>query len=664
MKPFFKAVWLSLRYKWSIAGAVSCAVMISLLWSMSITTIYPIVVIVLQDETAQTWVEGEIKSGHENIASINTEIAILHDQVDGDCSPGEAARSHLKLNIKNERLRNEIKRVGYFEQTVQPLVEKYAPESAFHTLCWAIGFLLVVSLLKGVFLVSSAWLTARVASKTVLDLRRIYYRKALELDQKKIDRLGTSNIMTHLSHNMMMVNGGLMVFYGKCIREPLKMVTCLVCAAMISLPLLLISLVMVPGGALLVNLISRRMKNSTQSEMKGMASVFQSLIETFHGIKTVRIFNRERAERRRFKKCADLLYNMSLRISLYDSLLRPITEVLGIISISIALLAGAYLVLNNQTHLFGDWLQITRTPLKPNQLILFYALLAGASDPARKMTEVVNILIRGGTACDNLFKTYDVVPRVNYPRPPVVLPPHQKSIEFEEVIFTYKPRQPVLRKLSLTIPYQQTLAIVGGNGCGKSTLVNLLARFYDPNRGSVSIDGINLKEVNPRKVRQQIAWVTQDSHLFQGTIWENIVYGNPNATDEQVLAAAKVARLGAFVNKFTDGYQTVIGDDGGQLSAGQRQRVALARAIVADPRILVLDEATSQIDGKTETLIHRELKSFIKSRTTIIVTHRRSSLALADRVIVMDNGRIIHDSSVADADKNSSQFQHLFAKSA
>ena len=636
--------------------------MISLLWSISITTIYPIVVVVLQDETAVTWAAGEIDSGYESVARINSEIAQLHQAQHSAEDPAAASRFGLKLNIKQDLLKNEIERVDYLEKTIHPFILKYAPETAFGTLCWAIGFLLVVSVLKGFFLVASSWLTARVASKTVMDMRRIYYRKALELDQKKIDGIGTSNIMTHLAHNMMMVNGGLMMFYGKCIREPLKMVACLVGAAMISLPLLLISLVMVPAGTLLVNIVSRRMKNSTQSEMKGMSSVFQSLIETFSGVKTVRIFNRERTERIRFKACSDVLYNMSLRISLYDSLLRPITEVLGIVSISIALLAGAWLVLNNQTHLFDDWLKISDTPLKPNQLILFYAFLAGASDPVRKMTEVVNVLVRGGTACDNLFKTYDIPPRINYPRPPTPMPLHQQSIEFDEVVFCYKPRQRVLKKLSLTIPYRQTLAIVGGNGSGKTTLINLLARFYDPNRGQVLIDGVDLKEVNPRKLRRQIAWVTQDSHLFQGTIWENIAYGKRNATDEEILAAASIAKLSDFVDQFELGYQTIIGDDGGQLSAGQRQRVALARAVVADPQIFILDEATSQIDGQTENLIHDQLAEFIKSRTTIIITHRRSSLELADRVIVMQDGRISHDSTVADAEAHSRQFNHLFIK--
>ena len=225
------------------------------------------------------------------------------------------------------------------------------------------GWLLVVTTLKGVFLVISAYLTARVASKTVMDLRRIYYRKALELDQLRIDRLGTSNMMTHLSHNMLMVNGGLKVFYGKCLREPLKLISCLAIAAWISLPLLLLSLMILPAGFLLVRMVSRRMKKSTENEMQGMADVFQTLIETFQKVKTVRIFNRERVERRRFRKNADTLYHMSVRISLYDSFLRPLSEVLGIISIALAILAGAWLVLKGETTLLG--IQFSDTRIRP-----------------------------------------------------------------------------------------------------------------------------------------------------------------------------------------------------------------------------------------------------------------------------------------------------------
>ena len=495
-----------------------------------------------------------------------------------------------------------------------------------------------------------------------MDLRRIYYRKALELDQRRIERLGTSNMMTHLSSNMLMVSGGLQIFYGKTMREPLKMITCLIGAALISLPLLLISLIVVPAGAFLIQSIAHRMKQSTKKELAGMSEVFQTLIETFSSIKTVRIFNRERTERRRFKHNAGVLYRMSLRISLYDSLLRPISEILGILSIALSILAGAYLVLNQQTELFG--IHISDRPIKPSMLILFYTLLAGASDPARKMSEIVNVIVRGGTACENLFRTYDVEAKIANPDNPTPVPIHSESIEFRDVVFTYLPRQPVLKNINIKVPFGQTVAIVGGNGSGKSTLMNLLARFYDPNRGQVLLDGKDIREMHPKKVRRQLAWVTQQSVLFKGSVWENIAYGARNPTDDDIMYAVKIARVDQFLEKLSNGLQSNVGDNGCLLSAGQRQRVALARAVVADPRILILDEATSQMDGRTESLIHESLGDFIKERTTFVVTHRHSSLSLADRVIVLENGRITHDGPVQEARQNSKEFGFLFSKSA
>jgi ATP-binding cassette subfamily B protein/subfamily B ATP-binding cassette protein MsbA len=296
-------------------------------------------------------------------------------------------------------------------------------------------------------------------------------------------------------------------------------------------------------------------------------------------------------------------------------------------------------------------------------LIWFYGLLAGASDPARKMSEIVNVLVRGGTACENLFQSFEVEKQISKPDHPIPVPLHSERVEFEQVVFAYRPREPVLRNVCLQVPFGQTVAIVGGNGSGKSTLMNLLARFYDPHQGRILIDGHDIRQMNPRKLRSQMAWVTQDSVLFNTTVWENIAYGRSHATEAEVLAAAQLARVDQFADQLPSGYQTVVGEDGRLLSAGQCQRIALARAILANPRILILDEATSQMDGQTEKLIHQALLPFIKQRTTFVVTHRRSSLALADRVVVMRQGKIVLDSSVADASQ-SGEFQTLFAKSA
>lgn len=660
MKPFFQAVWHSLRYRWTIAGALICSLLIAVLWSASITTVFPIVKIVLEGETAASWIQHEIDKSHQNVAIVQTEIETLASEI-STVPPEQTIPLSNKLDLKRSRLKAENEALAWYEN-IQPTVLKYAPKEPFPTLVVALVWLLAVTTIKGILLVIGAILDARVANRTVMDLRRIYYRKALDLDQRRIDMIGTSNMMTHLSFNMMMISSGLQVFYGKCIREPLKMLVCLAIAAWISFPLLLMSLLVVPAGAFLIHSVSRRMKRSTQTELSGMSDVFQTLMETFNAVKTVRIFNRERMERRRFKKNSQALYNMSVRIALYDSLLRPITEVLSVISISLSILIGAYLVIQKETHLFG--FQISPTPINPTTLLLFYTLLAGAADPVRKMSEIVNALVRGGTACDNLFRTFGTEPLVRAPENPIEVPQHSQSIQFENIIFTYLPRQPVIRKLNLTVPFGQTIAIVGGNGSGKSTLMNLLTRFYDPHVGRVLIDGQDIKQMSPKKVRQQMAWVTQESVLFRGTVWENIAYGAPHAEESAILEAIRMAGIDRFVENLDNGYQTQVGDDGRKLSAGQRQRITLARAILSNPRILILDEATSQIDGHSESLIHESIALFIKQRTTFLITHRPSSLKLADRVIVLELGRIVHDSSVSEAQSSSLDFQNLFAKSA
>ncbi len=657
MKAFAQAILLSLRYKWTIIGSIICSFLVAVLWSASISTVFPVVKIVLEGKTAQSWVEEEIDNAKRSSLKLEGDIKTLEASLE-NLGKQEAIILKNSIDLKKDRLEGERKAIVRFKK-FQPHIEKWAPDSPFITLVYAMIWLLTTSILKGLLLILCTILVARVASATVMDMRRIYYRKALELDQSRIDKLGASNMMTHLSHNMLMVTGGLKAFYGKCVREPLKMIVCLSVAASISFPLLLMSLIVVPAGAFIIHSISRRMKRATQSEMEGMSDVFQTLIETFKAIKTVRIFNRERTERKRFRRNASTLYRMQLRISFYDSMLRPITEVLGIISIALSVLAGAYLVLNRETFLFG--IQISQRPIDASMFVLFYTMLGGASDPARKMSETVNVLVRGGTACENLYRTYNVEAKVSSPENPVPVPLHQENIVFENVFFAYLPKQPVLERINLEVPFGQKIAIVGGNGSGKSTLMNLLARFYDTNRGRVLIDGYDVKQMNPKKLRRQIAWVTQDSVLFGGTLWENIAYGARDASEEEILAAARVARIDKFVDQLADGYYTDVGDDGKLLSAGQRQRVALARAVLADPRILILDEATSQMDGQTESFIHEAMREFMANRTTFIVTHRQSSLSLADRVIVMQLGKIVHDSTVSEAMINSSDFQLLFS---
>ena len=659
MKNLTQAIRLSLKYKWSILGSVVSSLIIAFLFCISISALFPVIKIVLEGETASIWIAKEVKDAKIQKIEFVEELDDLQKQFDA-ANPDQQRQMKKQLALAKHKVDAETRAVARYE-FLQPYVDQIAPSKPFTTLVAAMVFLLITAVLKGIFLVLSTVLVSRVANATVMDMRRIYYCKILELDQSRIEHLGTSQMMVHLSNNMNMVSSSLRALYGKSLREPFKMVACLFGAAMISLPLLLLSMIVIPAGAIVIHNLTRRMKKSVQKELGGMREVFQTLIETLNWLKTVRIFNRESTERKRFKENAGVMYQMSMRISMYDSLLRPITEVLGIIAIALSILAGSYLVLNQATTLFG--FRILDRPLEPSMLILFYGFLAGASDPARKMSEIVNLLVRGDTACGNLAKHYSTSVDEEDVHTNAV-PLHRRSIEFRNLTFEYKPGQPVLHDLNLTVPYGQAVAIVGGNGCGKSTLMNLLARFYEVKQGKILLDGVDIGTMNPKRLRRQIAWVTQQSVLFKGTIAENIAYGKRNATHTEILDAARVAHVTEFLPNLENGIETEVGDNGSLLSAGQRQRVALARAILADPEILILDEATSQMDGKTERKIHEALSHYIKDRTTFIVTHRASSLSLADRVIVMENGEIVHDDDLAATREQSEHFQFLFAKSA
>jgi ATP-binding cassette, subfamily B, bacterial MsbA len=363
------------------------------------------------------------------------------------------------------------------------------------------------------------------------------------------------------------------------------------------------------------------------------------LSEAFSGMETVKAFTMEKYERNRFHRVSKQCLRKGMKIALYSALIKPATEILGMAVIFIALIAGAYLVLNQETHLLG--LRMCDRPLSVPALLLFYGLLVGASDPARRLSDVFSGIQAGVAAADRLFPLLDRLPQINDPPQPCAIPEPFLQIHFDHVDFRYAPDQSVLDDIDLSIRAGETLCIVGPNGCGKSTLINLLPRFHDPVAGRVRIDDVDLRDVRLRDLRRFVAVVTQQTLLFDDTVYNNIRYGSWNATPEQVVAAARRAHAHRFIEeKLEQGYETIVGQGGGRLSGGQRQRIALARAILRDPRILILDEATSQIDIGSEQLIHQALEDFVRDRTAIIITHRLATLELADRVLVLDAGRI------------------------
>jgi len=638
MGNFGRVLRLALRSRFTFLASILCALGASVLWGGNIGSIYPFVEVAFKGQSFQNWVDTQIASTEKALAEWSAKAEQVNRWL-AEAGP-EAERSlRAEASAAEARAEAEQKALAKFIW-LKPYVDNYLPRDPYTTVAAFLAFLIVGTFVKDLFLIANTVLVARLSLLSTFNLQKLFYRRTLRMDLATFTNDGTSDLMSRFTHDMAAVQAGVSSLFGKLIREPLKMAACLVGAAWICWRLLILSLVIVPVAALLIRWLAKALKRANRWAMEEMALLYNTLEETFRGIKIVKAFTTERQERRRFHNNAKTYYKKSMRIARYDSLSHPMTEIMGILTICLALLAGGYLVIRGETHLFG--IPMTTRPLDLGSLLLFYGLLAGAADPARKLSDVLTSIQRAVAAADRIYALLDREPAVRDPNHPRPLARHHKDLVFDAVDFAYQPGRPVLHQINLEIHFGETIAIVGPSGCGKSTLANLIPRFADPTSGVIRLDGIPLGEARLRALRGQMGLVTQDPLLFDDTVMNNIRYGSPHATEEQVMAAARRAFADRFIeHDLAQGYQTPLGPMGGQLSGGQRQRIALARAILRDPPILILDEATSQIDLESEQAIQKALDRFIRGRTTVLITHRLGALALANRIVVMEAGRVL-----------------------
>ncbi len=639
MNNFYRTLRLVFRYKWTLAASTCTALLVALLWGFNIGGAYPVIQVITQDKSLQKWIAEEIDNSQAKIDTQKTAIADLKAEL--VAAPIEKQPSlERQLQSKRDSMAAEQRHLDRC-QFFQPLIDKYLPHDPYQTLFLIMMIISAGYILKNVFLVLDSILVDRLANLATLDLRKKFYRRTLRMDLASFSDARVSELMSRFTYDVDNINAGIQTVIGRAVREPLKMAACLIGAAWISWRLLVVSLVIAPVAGYLITRLAKTLKRANRKALEEMSGLYAILNETFGGIKVVKAFTMERHERLRFHRNSKAFYRKAMKISRFDSLIHPVTELAGITMICLTILTGTYLVLHpNATHLFG--IKMTDRPLSFAELAIFYAMLAGSIDPARKLTEVFNRIQRASAASDRVYQLFDREPTVRDPVKARVLTRHHRDIVLENVQFSYLPDQPVLKGINLRIQYGETLAIVGPNGCGKTTLANLIPRFYDPVGGSVKIDGVDLREVRMRDLRRQIGLVTQEPLLFDDTVFNNIRYGTPGATKQQVIDAAKKAHAHRFIEELLEqGYDTNVGQLGGRLSGGQRQRISLARAILRDPSILILDEATSQIDIESEHVIHKVLEQFARDRTAIVITHRLSTLDLADRILVMNEGHVL-----------------------
>ncbi|MDB5338708.1 MAG: Xenobiotic-transporting ATPase, partial [Planctomycetaceae bacterium] len=639
-------------YRRLMAWSVVFALLVAALWGANLSCAFPIVKVLLEGQGLHEYVDAEIVRCERQITKDSKRLNDLERAIQSGAQPDndlDDTEIGLPVLVKKTRLQARLtdtshQLLGF--RKVKTSVLPFIPHDRFNTFALLLATLLVATLIKDFFFYLQDLMVGRVVQLITMDLRKALFRQTLKLDYQSVSAAGTSDLLSRFTYDVDTLANGLMLLGGKVVREPLKAVACVVLAFWVNWQLTLLSLVFVPIAGVVFHRFGQLLKRASHKSAESMSRIYKLLEESLESIKVIIAFNGARHHRQRFHVENKAFFEKSMHIVKIDSLTGPVTEVMGLFALVIAMLPGVYLVLRNTDSIWG--IKLASRPMGVAELGMLYALMAGISDPVRKLSSVFAKVKKSMAAADRVFDLMDRQSLIKEPVHPQPLPRHSQGIEFRKVSFTYYSgadvaRPCVLEKISLKIRAGEVIAVVGENGSGKSTLVNLLPRYFDPEHGSVLIDGVDIRNVRLRDLRNQLGVVTQETLLFDDTIYNNIRYGRPNASPEEIRTAADQAHVTQFLDQFPEGFETRVGEKGSRLSGGQRQRIALARAMLRDPTILILDEATSAIDAQSEFLIHKALATFTKDRTTFIITHSvsQSILDLVTRIVVMEQGQLV-----------------------
>ncbi len=492
------------------------------------------------------------------------------------------------------------------------------------------------------------YLIAKVGHNIVRDMRNELNAHLLTLPPSYFVRHSTANLLSRLTSDVILVRTLLTDSVAAVLRDCIRVVVLLAAAIYLDPTLALLAFVVFPIGVYPVLRFGKRMRKLSKRGQESIGALSTRFQESMLGNRVVKIFGRERFEQDRFQEENDRLNRTFVKSEKIRAITGPINEVLATLGISGVILYGGHSVMSG-LRTQGDFLAFIIS------VFLLY-------DPFKKLSRVNGTIQQGISGAERMFELLDHKSEIEEPVQPVAMAAHN-NIQFRDVYFSYgaSADSHTLSGISLTIEEGKKIALVGFSGAGKSTLIDLIPRFIDPARGEIQIGGVNIKHAKLEDLRARIALVGQHTFLFNDTIYQNIAYGNPHATEESVRAAAKAAYATGFIEALPTGFETIVGEGGYSLSGGERQRIAIARAILKNAPILILDEATASLDNRAEREVQSAIEELEKGRTCVVIAHRLSTVRNADKIVVMRDGRIVESGTHDELLSKSGEYERLYA---
>lgn len=486
--------------------------------------------------------------------------------------------------------------------------------------------ILVVMFTRGVFYYGQSYLVSYVGQRVIIDVRSVLFRKFQRMPLSYYDKQQTGTVMSYITNDVAVMQSAIVDNLIELVTEGSILIGSLAMMIYLDWKLSLLTLMTIPLVGFAMKIFGRKLKRSSTVIQERVAEITSLLQESISAIRVVKSFVRESYEIKRFEEQNWRNFQAAMKNVKLSSLLTPTVEFLAAIAVTFIVWFGGYEVVNEV--------------ITAGELVAFLTYAVNLANPVKRLSRVYAAIQKAMAAADRVFAIMDLDEKITDVPGAKPLPPIKGKVEFKDITFSYKEGQPALQHISLKAEPGQMIALVGPSGSGKSTIANLIPRFYDVDSGVITIDDHDIRQVTADSLREQIGLVPQETMLFSTSVMENIRYGRLEATDEEVIEAAKAANAEEFIKELPEGYDTKLGERGLNLSGGQRQRLAIARAILKNPRVLILDEATSALDTESEKIVQDALDNLMVGRTSFVIAHRLSTIFNADQIFVVENGHL------------------------